>query len=103
MVAIPACQAVYASQLSFKNQFPGGFGETKLCAGGLEQGGKDACQVSGQKSEGQRSPQVRKARQNQRSMACSSLETSGMCSLAFGIRHWHCTASGSTGSHMIHM
>ena len=46
MVAVPECQAVYENQMSFKNQFPGGFGDNKLCAGGTVEGGKDACQVS---------------------------------------------------------
>ena len=45
MVALPDCQAVYESSPSFKNQFPGGFSDKKLCAG-EEEGGKDACQVS---------------------------------------------------------
>ena len=45
MVPVPDCQAVYESSSSFKNQFPGGFADKKLCAG-EEEGGKDACQVS---------------------------------------------------------
>jgi len=39
-VAIHDCQAVYEDSVSFRGQFPNGFGDTKLCAG---EDGKSAC------------------------------------------------------------
>ncbi|XP_037070141.1 uncharacterized transmembrane protein DDB_G0289901-like isoform X2 [Pollicipes pollicipes] len=43
VVGIQECQSKYESSSSFQVQFPGGFGETKLCAA-EKGGGKDACQ-----------------------------------------------------------
>ncbi|XP_037087885.1 proclotting enzyme-like [Pollicipes pollicipes] len=43
VVGINECQSKYESASSFQRQFPGGFGDTKLCAAEKD-GGKDACQ-----------------------------------------------------------
>ena len=44
IVGIRECQSKYESAPSFPRQFPGGFGDSKLCAA-EKAGGKDACQV----------------------------------------------------------
>lgn len=43
VVGISECQPKYENSPSFQRQFPGGFGNTKLCAA-EKAGGKDACQ-----------------------------------------------------------